>query len=69
MTELTAAQVAVAVREACARAAADAYEDAGIRGLCEEGRWEVALDAIRRLDLSAVLAARHGSGEGGSSAA
>jgi hypothetical protein len=43
--------VAEAVRRACAEAAAGAYEDAGIRGLCAEGRWEVALEAIRRVDL------------------
>lgn len=30
----------------------EAYEDAGVRGLCAEGRWEVAIDAMRRLDLS-----------------
>ena len=40
-----------AVREACIRAAVDAYEDAGIQGLCAEGRWEAAIAAIRRLDL------------------
>jgi pentatricopeptide repeat protein len=32
-----------------------AYEDAGIRGLCEDGRWEAAMAAIRQLDLSEVL--------------
>ena len=50
--------VAEAVRAACVDAALAAYEDAGIRGLCEEGRWEAALAAIRRLDLSAVLERR-----------
>lgn len=40
------------VRAACADAALAAYEDAGIRGLCAEGRWEAALAAIRHLDLS-----------------
>jgi hypothetical protein len=38
---------AAAVREACVRAAMDAYEDAGIRGLCEAGRWEAAVAAMR----------------------
>jgi pentatricopeptide repeat protein len=46
---------AEAVRAACVKAALDAYEDAGIRGLCAEGRWEAALSAIRDLDLSGVL--------------
>lgn len=40
--ELRAVLVAEAIR---------AYEDAGIRGLCAEGRWDVALDAMRNLDL------------------
>lgn len=33
------------------RAALAAYEDAGIRGLCEEGRWEAAIGALQSLDL------------------
>ena len=40
-----------AVREACIEAAVVAHEDAGIRGLCAEGRWEAAVAAIRELDL------------------
>jgi hemoglobin len=43
---------AEAVRRACIEAASAAYEDAGIRGLCAEGRWEVAIEAVKRLDLS-----------------
>ncbi len=43
------------VRAACLDAAMLAYEDAGIRGLCAEGRWEAALAAIRHADLSGVL--------------
>jgi pentatricopeptide repeat protein len=42
------------VRAVCLEAALAAYEDAGIRGLCAEGRWEAALDAIRQVDLSGV---------------
>ena len=49
-------QIAEAVREACLKAARDGYENAGISGLCEEGRWECALGAIRSLDLAAVIA-------------
>jgi hypothetical protein len=33
-----------------------AYEDAAVRGLCCEGAWEVAVDAMRGLDLSRVVA-------------
>ena len=40
-------RLATDVRDACLNAARAAYENAGISGLCEEGRWECALDAIR----------------------
>ncbi len=48
-------KLAEAVRNACLQAALRAYEDAGISGLCQEGRWEYAVDAIKSLDLAAVL--------------
>lgn len=44
-----------AVRTACLDAAIDAYEDAGIQGLCADGRWEAAVSAIREVDLSRVI--------------
>jgi hypothetical protein len=50
-------RLAEAVRQACLNAARQGYENAGISGLCEEGRWECAVDAIRALDLDAVIAA------------
>ncbi len=50
-------QLVEAVRDACLKAAREAYENAGISGLCEEGRWECAVDAIRSLDIEAVIAA------------
>lgn len=50
-------KIAEAVRQACVEAALDAYEDAQIRGLCREGAWEVAIEAIRSLDIAAVIAA------------
>lgn len=40
------------IRGACLEAALKAYEDAGMQGLCAEGRWEVAVDALRTLDLA-----------------
>jgi hypothetical protein len=57
-------QRAEAVRQACLAAALQAYEDAGISGLCHEGRWEYAVDAMRRLPLrplvqALLLAAEH----------
>lgn len=50
-------QLVAAVRDACLKAARHAYENAGISGLCEEGRWECAVNAIRSLDLEVVIAA------------
>jgi hypothetical protein len=44
--------IAEAVRAACIDTAVRAYEDAGIRGLCEAGRWEYALAAMQRLNLA-----------------
>ena len=35
------------VRAACVDSALHAYEEAGIRGLCVEGRWEAAVAAIQ----------------------
>jgi hypothetical protein len=45
------------VRAALVHAARAAYEDAALRGLCCEGAWEVAVSAMRLLDLSEVPAA------------
>ncbi len=50
-------RLAEAVRAACARAALDAYERAATDGLCDEGALEVALDAMRAIDIDAVIAA------------
>jgi len=43
------------IRGTCIKAVLQAYEDAGILGLCEEGRWEAAVDALRTVDLAALL--------------
>ena len=51
-------RLAQTVRESSICAALDGYERAGLGGLCAEGRWEMAIDAIRSLDLDAVV---HGS--------
>lgn len=48
-------QLAEAVRAACTHAALEAYENAGISGLCAEGRWELAVQAIRILDLQQIV--------------
>lgn len=56
-------KLAARVRDACVSAALAAYEDAGISGLCAEGRWEIAVQAIRMLDLRPLIAEASG-GEG-----
>lgn len=49
-------KIAESVRNQCIKAALQAYEDAGISGLCAEGRWELAIQAMRCLDLPPLLA-------------
>jgi hypothetical protein len=52
--------LAEAVRRAVVAAGEAAYEDAGIQGLCAEGRWEAAVAAMRAVDLEAVARAANG---------
>ncbi|WPB76588.1 DUF3565 domain-containing protein [Archangium violaceum] len=47
--------VARAVREALMSAAREAYEEGGLSGLCAEGRWDLALDAMRAADLTPAI--------------
>ncbi|MHB8622523.1 MAG: acetyltransferase [Sulfuricaulis sp.] len=49
-------RIAEAVHAASLKAAQEGYENAGISGLCEAGRWECALDAIRSVNLEKVIA-------------
>jgi len=49
-------QLAETIRAACIQAALAGYQDASMSGLCHEGAWECAIDAIRSLDLNAILA-------------
>lgn len=42
--------------EACRQAMLKAYEEAGVSGLCEEGRFELALDSLRSLNLPGIAA-------------
>jgi hypothetical protein len=48
-------ELAEQVRAALVEAALNAYEDASVRGLCAEGAWEVAVGAMRSVDLSRLL--------------
>jgi hypothetical protein len=43
------------IRETCIEVVLQAYEDAGIQGLCAEGRWEAAVGALRTVDLAPLL--------------
>lgn len=50
-----AVAIAERIRDACVAALIDAYEDAGLRGLCGEGRWEVAVGEVRSIDPRRLL--------------
>ncbi len=54
-SQLREREIAKVVRAACVQAAQQGYERASADGLCDEGALEVALDAIRSLDLDQVL--------------
>jgi hypothetical protein len=50
-----ARKVAEAVIKECRASVIAAYEDAGTSGLCAEGRWEIALDLLRSINLSEII--------------
>jgi hypothetical protein len=43
------------IRHACIVAVLQAYEDAGVQGLCAEGRWEAAVSALKTVELAPLL--------------
>lgn len=43
------------IRAECLKALLEAHEDAGVQGLCAEGRWEAAVSALERLDVSRLV--------------
>ena len=49
------ADLAKRIRDTCIEAVLQAYEDAGIQGLCAEGRWEAAVGALRKVELAPLL--------------
>lgn len=49
-------RLATAVRDACVQVALAAYEDAAMSGLCHDGAWECAVDAMRSLKVEQMLA-------------
>jgi len=52
---MDAENLAKRIRDACLEAVLQAYEDAGMQGLCAEGRWEAAVAALQTLDLAPLL--------------
>lgn len=53
-------ELAEQVRAAVVQAAVAAYEEAGMQGLCLEGRFEYAIDRARHLDVSRLASRRRG---------
>jgi len=51
-------EIAEATQRALVAVALQAYEEAGLSGLCGEGRWEVALGAIRSYDVRKIAEQR-----------
>jgi hypothetical protein len=49
------ARLAEQVRTAVVEAGVAAYQDATFQGLCGNGAWEVAVGAMRRLDVRNIL--------------
>ncbi len=66
MNAATALKLAQAVRDACRQAVAEAWEDAGVQGLCVEGRCEVAVGAIERIALDGIVERVLGAQQGAS---
>ncbi len=48
-------RLAEQVRQACIQVALESYEMATLSGLCHEGAWEMAVDAMRSLNLHHIL--------------
>lgn len=53
-----ALEVAERTVQACRAQLIAAYQDAGVSGLCGEGRWEAALGSLGSLDLKSLLGPR-----------
>ncbi len=50
-------RVAETVRARCIDEAQSAFEQGGMSGLCVEGRWDLAMDRLRSLDLESMVRA------------
>ena len=56
MSDPSSRRIAERVRAACIRTALEGYEAAAISGLCKDGAWEAVVDAMRMLDIAALVA-------------
>ncbi len=48
-------KIAETIKKECIKTALEAYESASQNGVCCEGAWECAVDAVRSLDIAAIL--------------
>lgn len=54
--------VAEKIRAAFVETALNSYEDASANGLCAQGAWECAVDAMRRVEITDLLKSLSPSG-------
>jgi hypothetical protein len=59
-TSDTPRKIAAATQRALVEIALQAYEEAGLAGRCAEGRWEVAIGAMRNYDGRKIVAGSEG---------
>lgn len=55
MADAEMAVLAAKIRAAFVETAVDAYEDASANGLCAQGAWECAVDAMRHVEIGDLL--------------
>lgn len=48
-------KVAEALLDKCQQALTKSFDEAGVSGLCVEGRWEAAIGAIKSLELHEII--------------
>ena len=48
-------RIAEAMQRALVEIALQAYEEAGLSGLCADGRWEAAIGAMRSCDVQKIV--------------
>jgi hypothetical protein len=53
---LDSRELALAVRDVCRAVLAEAFEEAQVAGLCDEGAWEAAIGALSRLGADELMA-------------